>query len=278
MSAVETLPQLGQFNLGKGGVGASATVNAMLLANANRINDREFHVSAPALSACCIDERVDENGNRLFLAKVAGGPLSIVYALRLSGVERYADMDELQLVDYVMQVLREKNIIQHFAVHDDDHQGVCGCGACAKAHDVDNEINDNFSAISAAYQALTSQQPLASIVQQSAAAMDVGFFADDRIGVLTRAEDGGAQGEKLVGNHDGSLIILNYVPQTTVDTGALRRADIKAFVVDYWVFDGLAELFTENDDEKSLVVQSLWAYNLGTATVLCSSNILIVKM
>lgn len=264
---------LGDFGLGKGGVGAGANTDSKLLGVLEKLELSKYLIDVPTVSASCIDERVDKNGTRVQFAKTAGGPLSLAYALRLSGIERYAGMNELQLVDLVMETLEERGIAQHFAVHDDDGDGV-GCGACAKAHDVDNEIFGNFENLSAATQKL-SGSALTTSIRENARAMDIGFFADDRVEPLRLAQDDGAVIEDLVGTHDGHMIIANTQPKMTIDSVALRAAGIRAFAVDAWVFPGLAAIFAQTDTEQKIIESSQLVFNLATASVLCHADIVL---
>lgn len=267
---------LGSFGvgMGKGSVGAGVCGDASFVEKLERVDISEYSIAVPSISASCIDERVDKDGTRVQFAKTAGGPLSLVYALRLSGIDRYADKTELELVDVVMDALEDRGIAQHFAVHDDYNDG-CGCGACAKAHDVDNEIASNFDVLCEVAHSLIGRRP-DNRIQKNAQSMDSGFFADDRVAPLTRAQDDGALIEDLVGGHDGQAVIINNTPDTTVNSVRLRADGMRAFVVDAWVFPGLAGLFAQNQEERQFIEDAQLLFNLATASVLCSSDIRVV--
>lgn len=282
-------PSLAQFDLGRGSIGESDPldlsaehVQEML----RDISEGKFNVSTNELiPSICIDGRFMEGVKRLPAPASAGGTIGLAYASDIAGNNsENLTLPEDQLVSTTVRKLQEKGHM--ISVHDDNHPGACGCGACAKAVNIYTQIATRPEAIFEVSSALgfdISATQKTSFSENANRRVDDKLFVSDRSDLLKAAVDAGAECEMLTGEHDEKLIIWNTNAGTRIDTTALSRAyDVEAFVVDAWTFKRTGEELNnspEIDPEASVAIANAIAvYNIATADQLChgSMSVLVV--
>lgn len=277
-------PTLGQFNLGRGSIGAEDRLDLTSPENQamlERIKDGEFHREvSDTLPVICIDGRFDKDGRRIDGPASAGATAGLAYAKDLSASSlQPAAEKEVDLIGSTVSKLSQAG--HRTSVHGDNH-GPCGCGACAKAPEIYGEIAKGADSIHAAVAALgftLSSEQKAAMTARAQERVNNNFFAADRKEVLDKAEEAGAEYEGLVDAHLEQLIIMNTQSGTRIDTAAIREAlGIEVFVVDAWAFAGAAEAMNETgfSEEIDATTKALAVYNVATADALCAPSMPIL--
>ncbi len=212
----------------------------------------------------------------------AGGSYGLAIAKNLSDDINIDDVkDEKSYLSKIYNRIKSRG--KKIGVHDDNHPGGCGCGACAKAKEIVGYISTDIDKMISVYDQLDI--PFGSVAESIKNKADSlfrsdEFFDENRTDALNVATEEGGQCAVLEGEHKELFVFLNFVKGKTVDQEAIRAEygdNYDLFVVDVWSFENAAEVLSDTSDEKGRFIAALALYNLATASQLSSENMPIVN-
>jgi hypothetical protein len=262
-----------------GNIQCTPNQQAQLSEVLRRIRGTEFFVLVSnSIPSHCIDGRPGAFG---FAPNSAGGTESLMVADDLT-TQRFAATYGTTLEAYTNTVRYLDSNLLPVGGHTDDHSGVdkSGCGA-----------NDRLPEI---YAKIASQGDIVRRLPEA-----IGIRVDDTTHALlvdnarVRTEfSSGAEilealtytaGDETVdalsGDHQEVVVVVNFVPQTTLNRAALDAAFdgmFQAFNVDVWSFAIAANAIAIDSAEITSKIVALAYYNIATALVLCGPEMPVI--
>ncbi len=235
----------------------------------------EFHVSTNKNTVCkCIDGRDCEDG--LEGPNSAGGSLSLLVADDLTdrqfiNAEEPLDVGMERLVTDFTE--RGIPIGMHTDTHADEHSDKSGCGANDSIQKIYGILVDKADLMRNLTETIleTTIDDAAhdSIIQKAAQRVEFSTGKKVHAAATRLAEE--ETTEKLVGDHNEIVAILNKRSGTTLDRSTLSPR--QAFNIDVWAFEESAREISGNGaDILTPKVFAMMYYNIATAHALCGPS------
>lgn len=236
------------------------------------------------LIARCVDGRIPEAGAGALAPNAAGGTESIFVADDLT-TKRYASEDGTTVGGYqnVITALQDKGYVVggHTSAH--PAEGKSGCGANDQLDRVYDYIAKNGDTLRGLTESFGISVPseFHTIIVDNAAAR--GDFSTGRE-LLDVLEQNAPEEfvDKLHGEHNEVVAVINKRPGTTLDRDALKEkfGDIyQAFNVDAWAFEEAARTISgDSESEVQAKIIAMCYYNLATTMVLAGPKMRVVVL
>lgn len=274
----ESVPFL-LLSVAEGSIAGSVETHPRLDEFTDRVGSGEFHIGTPIALPCgCKDGRcggeIRPNG--------AGGTLSLVVADDLLRQDFAGDGTTVDAARKVFRHLIEAGhpVGGHCDAKADDIKS--GCGANDKLPIIYSKISGKSAEIRALVESLGYNVDDSTHTDIVAGAQRRMQFSSGREVLDVMREEGGEENvDKLRGEHNEVLAVINSVPGTTLNRDAVVREFgeyYQSFNTDTWSFEaGARALYPEaGDAEIQRAVIAMVYYNLATALTLCGPTMRVV--
>jgi hypothetical protein len=263
-----------QLDKAQGSIGAERTAEVVAFAQA--VVGGEYHDATQKHIVCkCIDGR--KATDALEGPNSAGGTLSLLVADDLTS-RRYINLDDSIATGFerLTRELYERG--EPVGVHTDTHATGenSGCGANDKLPTIYAMIVREHAYIRQVAESILGE-PIADDVHESIVAR-----ASERQAFSSGSDVASSvvgASEKLEGQHNEVVAVINLVPGTTLDrerVASVYGDELQAFNIDAWAFEASARMISEdNEDMIAQKIIALTYYNIATALVLCGPNMLV---
>lgn len=236
-------------------------------------NEVYISIDENGIPFVCIDGRA---GGHLVGPNSAGGSETLFVADDLT-TKRFASEDGSTGTGYKNMLNVLKNAGYKIGGHDDSHnQGnteKSGCGANDRLPQIYDMIVRKSDAIRATAAKLGVEVDDATheLIVKNAAARAAFTPGADLLAEL-KEEGGDESVDKLVGDHNEAIVVINTRRGTTLSREKLAEGfgdQTQAFNVDVWAFENAAKVISADDDEARQKQIAMVYYNVATALVLC---------
>ena len=236
-----------------------------------------------AIPAQCVDGRSRVDGSYEPRPKAAAGTFSAVIGDALTTASYRPEGGDA--------AAHAKEVYAYFmrhgyvGGHDADHasQGGCGCGAEDKLKDILIYIRDHGADIQSFLKDAGVPVDRAThehIVKQAAALLDQDYVVS---GTILRdvfmSVAGKASIETLTGQHNEVALVINTVPDTTVDRATLAEtygSKFQVFELDVPSLQIAADALSVSVEEARQKFAAMLYYNVATAAVLADTSLRIL--
>lgn len=231
-----------------------------------------------------VNGEIQTFSHSLHRAKVFGGGATMGAAMRMGTEDTTASLEAI----FAAAVAQLRAANMDFGGHTDEAATPpsCGCGAIDKAPLIIAAASTYRDQITAVIMQLLGSSDDPAAVQPYAAQLDAIFtrFADVQqhlgeyqgVDTMRQIADAGKVVKELAGVHAEVCIVLNMVPNYTVNQAFFREQTgdkAQAFAVDVWRLRQLAQALYPDEQTQQLALLSEFVYTLATAAVLTKGDL-----
>jgi hypothetical protein len=285
-ATISSLGRLGSQAVGN--IGPERVNGRILPQEIEKHLDSFYGPTSRTVVASCIDGRnVGEKTDDLSAAgygqqdrdpDAAGGTLALWVAFVLGGCD-------LSLEDF-LAALQSAGVPIGGHTDDHEHVGTSGCGANDKLDHILGLLSGGLSLARVVSLAKVLGVPVSEACASQLSQRAYELKGSPLLGTppqrMALLESYGKT-VTLCGGHSEQLVIVNAVPQTTLNRTRLTESlgeQAAAFNVDVWAFPGSLEqaaaALSQDCPEQEYLLAAMVFYNLATALVLCASDMPVV--